>query len=156
MGLSPSLPCEQGRWHFRKKMTEGDCYSLLFPLFVLSVAFHNPSVSHSLDSSLCTREPLTRYSSALLFICFLSIGRVSFDQHDYRVVFVLQQKDEQCSLLRLYIRDDLENILHVDFSGVIEEKIIVALCFFNLILIDAGSFSRLTAPAPSRREPKST
>ena len=40
------------------------------------------------------------------------------------------------------------------FGCNLRKKIIVALCFFNLILIDAGSFSRLAAPASSRREPK--
>ena len=47
-------PLCKGSWHFRKKMTEG---LLLTPPFVIPFNIINPSVSHSLDSSLYTREP---------------------------------------------------------------------------------------------------
>ena len=65
-GFTISLPCVKGGGIFTRKWRR-DCCSLLFPLFVLSVAFHNPSVSHSLDSSLYTREPLTLSVSAKIW-----------------------------------------------------------------------------------------
>ena len=55
MGTVP----HSGTWSLLSKLTEGLCKRLGF-------AKNNPSVSHSLDSSLCTREPFQ--NSTLRFL----------------------------------------------------------------------------------------
>ena len=69
MGLSPSLPCEQGRWHFRKKMTEGLLLTSLSSFCSLR------SISQSLSLAFARQLPLHKgaFDTIKFCPCFLFV-----------------------------------------------------------------------------------